>query len=86
LRWQTLEFLPHENGEWDAELSLFAVITAVSTIQEHGKQIEELLDLIERFLDYSCAGTFDQRAGEMELWDASLAVLRRYRPATAETS
>jgi hypothetical protein len=49
----------------------------------HGKQTEELLDLIQRLAARLRVDTFDERPGESELWNEAEATLARYKPATA---
>lgn len=61
---------------------------------QHGKQrrtwpesaVVELIDMIERLNRWPRLGGSDEAEGEYEDWKAAEDLLRRYKPAVAETS
>ncbi len=61
----------------------------------HGKQadrvwpesaVAELVDMIDRLVRYPRVGGSDELDGEYEDWEAANELLRRYKPAVADTS
>ena len=48
--------------------------------------VVELVDTIERLVEYVALGGPDERVGEFEDWEKAEALLRRYKPALSQTS